>query len=98
MKLLILASISICVVVRLSNAGQPEDTGKKAEQHSCTPCHSLRLVESQRLSRAAWQKEVDKMIGWGAVVSDKQLLIDYLSRNYSNLQVPTSPALSADSK
>ena len=44
------------------------DAGRKAEQTSCLPCHSLRLVESQRLSAAAWQKEVDKMIGWGAVV------------------------------
>ena len=40
-------------------------TGRRAEERSCTPCHSLRLVDSQRLSRTAWSKELDKMIGWG---------------------------------
>lgn len=58
------------------------DRGKQEEQRSCVPCHSLRLVESQRLTPAAWQKEVDKMIGWGADVSDRQTLIDYLAQEY----------------
>ena len=74
------------------------DSGREAEQHSCLPCHSLRLIDSQRLSAAAWQKEIDKMIGWGAVVSNRQLLIDYLTQHYSNAQPPSTPVLSADSK
>jgi hypothetical protein len=39
----------------------------------------------QRLSKAAWTKEVDKMIKWGAVVDpkDRDALIDYLSTNLS---------------
>jgi mono/diheme cytochrome c family protein len=99
MKLLtVLASIGIFVGIALSKDGDAADAGKKAEQRSCSPCHSLRLVDSQRLSRAAWQKEIDKMIGWGAVISDKQLLLDYLSSQYSNTQPPPSPVLSADSK
>ena len=38
----------------------------------------------QRLSKAAWTKEVDKMIKWGAVVdaSDHDALVDYLSGNF----------------
>jgi hypothetical protein len=75
-----------------------EEVGKKAEQTSCLPCHSLRLIESQRLSAAAWGKEVDKMIGWGAVVPNRQLLIDYLSQHYSNQQPPPAPVRSAASK
>ena len=61
---------------------QSAERGKQEEQRSCVPCHSLRLVDSQRLSPAAWQREVDKMIGWGAVVSDRQTLIDYLAQEY----------------
>lgn len=74
------------------------EAGSKAEQNSCLPCHSLRLIESQRLSAGAWQKEVDKMIGWGAVVSDRQLLINYLSEQYSNTLPPPAAVLSEASK
>ncbi len=81
-----------------SKTAEEAEAGKKAEQTSCPPCHSLRLVESQRLSAAAWQKEVDKMIGWGAVVPNRQLLIDYLSQHYNNGQPPPVPVRSAGSK
>lgn len=72
------------------------EAGRKREQVSCVPCHSLRLVDSQRLSAAAWTKEIDKMIGWGAVVPDRQLLIDYLSANYSDSKPVPTPARSGD--
>jgi cytochrome c5 len=74
------------------------EAGKKAEGQSCQLCHSLRLIDSQRLSAAAWQKEVDKMIGWGAVVPDRQVLVDYLSQHYGNTMPPPVPVLSANSK
>jgi quinoprotein glucose dehydrogenase len=82
----------------LAHAADDPDTGKKAEQRACVACHSLRLIESQRLSPAAWHKEVDKMIGWGAVVPDPQLIIDYLAQHYSNTQPPPVLALSSDKK
>ena len=55
---------------------------------SCLECHEARIILQQRLSKAAWTKEVDKMIKWGAVVdaSDHDALIDYLSTNFG----PTS--------
>ena len=48
---------------------------------SCEECHEARIIVQERLSKAAWTKEVDKMIKWGAVVdaSDHDTLIDYLS-------------------
>ena len=79
-------------------AAEDNAAGKKAEETSCQLCHSLRLVDSQRLSSAAWQKEVDKMIGWGAVVADRQLLVDYLSQHYSNNLPQPSPILSTKGK
>jgi quinoprotein glucose dehydrogenase len=82
----------------LAMAADEPDAGKKAEQRACVACHSLRLIESQRLSPAAWHKEVDKMIGWGAVVPDPQLLIDYLAQHYSNSQPPPVLVLSSDKK
>ncbi len=52
---------------------------------SCTECHETRIIMQQRLSKASWTKEVDKMMKWGAVVdpSDRDALIDYLSTNFS---------------
>jgi hypothetical protein len=57
---------------------------------ACLECHEARIILQQRLSKAAWTKEVDKMTKWGAVVdpSDRDALIDYLSTNFS----PDKPA------
>ena len=60
------------------------ELGKKEEARSCVPCHSLRLIHSQRLARAAWVKELDKMSGWGAVMKDRDALLEYLAANYGN--------------
>jgi hypothetical protein len=91
--------VAVCLSGRSFAKGPAEvEAGQRIEQTSCLPCHSLRLIESQRLSKAAWQKEVDKMIGWGAVVSDRQVLIDYLAEHYSNTQAPPIAQRSADSK
>jgi hypothetical protein len=60
---------------------------------SCLECHEARIILQQRLSKAAWTKEVDKMVKWGAVVdaSDGDALIDYLSTNFSPDQPPYEP-------
>ncbi len=57
---------------------------------ACTSCHEARIIVQQRLSKAAWTKEVDKMTKWGAEVDpkDRDALIDYLSTNFN----PDQPA------
>ncbi len=52
---------------------------------ACLECHEARIILQQRLSKAAWTKEVDKMMKWGALVdpADRDALIDYLSTNFS---------------
>jgi hypothetical protein len=77
-------------------AADATDAGKKAENTYCVACHSTRIINSQRLSAAAWTKEVDKMTGWGAVIPDKQVLIDYLATEYSNTKPVPIPATSGD--
>jgi mono/diheme cytochrome c family protein len=42
-------------------------------EQNCQMCHSLDLVQSQRLARAAWEKELKKMIGWGAPVPPEEV-------------------------
>jgi len=67
---------------------------------SCMECHEARIILQQRLSKAAWTKEVDKMIKWGAVVDagDHDALIDYLSANFSPDQPPYEPPRTAPEK
>ena len=70
------------------------DRGRKEAGLACTPCHSLRLVESQRLSRATWNKELDKMSGWGSKIGDRGALVDFLVANYGDDKPPSPPAMS----
>jgi hypothetical protein len=64
---------------------------------ACLECHEARIILQQRLSKAAWTKEVDKMVKWGAVVDagDRDALIDYLSTNFSPDQPPYQPPRSS---
>jgi hypothetical protein len=64
---------------------------------ACTECHEARIIVQQRLSKAAWTKEVDKMTKWGAVVdaSDRDAIIDYLSANFNPDQPPYNPPRTA---
>jgi mono/diheme cytochrome c family protein len=93
---LIPVGIALCMTALCATDPQIAERGKQAEEQSCVECHSLRLVNSQRLSAAAWGKEVDKMIGWGAVVPDRQLLLDYLSQQFSDTKAVHQPALSGN--
>ncbi len=70
--------------------------GEKEEARSCIACHSLRIVHSQRLSKAAWGRELDKMAGWGTKVEDRDALIEYLAATYGNDKPPQPPVLTKD--
>src|SRR5262245_8506242 len=63
---------------------EDDDQGKKKFKEKGLLSHEADLTEQQRLSRQGWTREVEKMIRWGAVVSDaeKEPLIDYLSSNF----------------
>ena len=67
---------------------------------ACLECHEARIILQQRLNKAAWTKEVDKMIKWGAVVdpTDRDGLIDYLSGTFSPDQPPYVPPRTSSEK
>jgi mono/diheme cytochrome c family protein len=72
------------------------DRGQKEEARSCLPCHSLRIIHSQRLSRGTWNRELDKMIGWGAKIGDREALLEYLVANFGDDKTPPPPVMSQD--
>jgi sulfite oxidase len=53
-------------------------------QTSCIGCHDERITATQRLTRAQWEAEVDKMVRWGASVKpeNKVELLDFLARKW----------------
>jgi DMSO/TMAO reductase YedYZ molybdopterin-dependent catalytic subunit len=50
----------------------------------CVVCHDDDVIRQQRLTRAQWDAELNKMIGWGARVNDedRSRLLDYLFTNF----------------
>ena len=76
-------------------AQDPYAAGRKEEMRSCLPCHSLRLIHSQRLSKAAWERELDKMVRWGSVINDRAMLLDYLVAEYGDNKPVPPPERSA---
>jgi mono/diheme cytochrome c family protein len=68
----------------LAAAATNEERGKQIFESKCLNCHEDDLVRQQRLARAAWTREVEKMMRWGANVQDdeKEPLVDYLFKNY----------------
>ena len=71
----------------------PPGSMRAKTRTACMECHESRILVQQRLSKAAWTKEVDKMIKWGAVVdpTDRDALIDYLSASFPP-EKPAAPA------
>ena len=70
-------------------AGPTQDKAVAA----CSTCHEARIIVQQRLNKAAWTKEIDKMMKWGAEVDpkDRDALVDYFSANFG----PDQPAYAA---
>ena len=67
---------------------------------ACLECHEARIIVQQRLSKAVWTREVDKMVKWGAIVdaNDRDELIDYLSGNFGPERPEYSAARTAHEK
>jgi len=64
--------------------------GAAEERKSCVGCHSPRISSTQRLSRVAWERELDKMARWGAKIADREALLAYLLDKYGDDR-PASP-------
>lgn len=60
------------------------DAGAATFKKVCLTCHDADIVEQQRLTPTGWTRSVEKMMRWGAVVTDaeKQPLVDYLASRF----------------
>lgn len=60
------------------------DAGAASYQRACLTCHDADIIEQQKLSRTGWTRSVEKMMRWGAALTDadKEPLVDYLSSRF----------------
>lgn len=72
------------------------ERGRDEEKRQCLACHGLRIIHVQRLPKAGWERELDKMIRWGATLKDRSALMEYLAANYGDDKPLPTPPLSKD--
>ncbi len=67
-----------------ATAPVPDADGEAIFTRACLSCHGRDLTEQQRLSSTGWTREVEKMMRWGARVSDaeKAVLVAYLAARH----------------
>lgn len=60
------------------------ESGEATYRRVCLACHEADIIQQQRLTPTGWTRSVEKMMRWGAAVSDadKQPLVDYLAARY----------------
>jgi len=82
--------VGVDVVKQLSSGSQAtQSSGSVAAQpnglkEACMICHNDDVIRQQRLTRVQWDREINKMTGWGAKVKDEDRasILDYLFNNY----------------
>jgi cytochrome c5 len=77
-----LCNLTLALAVQ---AALPSGPGRELVAERCLSCHEADLITQQRLGRAGWEREVDKMIRWGAAAnaSERQAMIDYLAAHFT---------------
>lgn len=90
-------AISIACSLTATRAAQlelPATSGVELVRAKCLGCHEADLIVAQKLARAGWIREIEKMTSWGARVSDeeKEKLADYFAAHFA----PVKKAAVAD--
>jgi hypothetical protein len=98
--LLALTWLGSIPLLRGQSPDLPPGPAQAKVRTACLECHDASIIVQQRLSRAAWTKEVDKMIKWGALVeaADRDSFIDYLSTNFPSDKTPEEMPRTAPTK
>jgi mono/diheme cytochrome c family protein len=94
---LLAASLAALCSATLVSADQATlEKGKAEEASSCVACHGLKIIHNQRLSKSAWDRELDKMQRWGATIENRGALLEYLTTNFGDNKPAPPPELTGD--
>src|SRR5262249_59692890 len=80
-----LALVGIFILIAVPAVSIPsEDEGELVFKQNCQLCHTAERVQAKQLTRAEWQKIIDKMVGLGCPIrtskKQQQIVLDYLVR------------------
>jgi mono/diheme cytochrome c family protein len=84
----LLAAVALAVLAGRTGAqglpALPQGAGLEVVQSRCLSCHGDDLIQGQRLTTTGWTREVEKMVRWGARVTDaeKAPLVAYLAAHF----------------
>jgi len=92
------AALIVWQSIALHAQGLPAGNGADLARSRCLVCHGADLIAQQRLSRDAWARELDRMIGWGAmlIASEKDTLGAYLAGVFGRTETAPRPSASID--
>jgi len=62
----------------------PETARPAGYQTACFACHDEHMMQQQHLDRGQWDREINKMTGWGAPIrpKDRDGILNYLSGQF----------------
>jgi competence protein ComEA len=91
------SSISLALVAAYGQQ-LPEGAGKTETERVCSKCHELARSTSLRQNREGWEVTIDKMVSFGAEITDKdyEAVLDYLSKNFASEALPKLNANKAE--
>ncbi len=74
----IIAGISISLMCNASALAETplemaEPDARALLGQSCQSCHSLKLIEQQRLTATQWEATILKMRNWGAIIAESEM-------------------------
>ena len=80
-----LTCAAAAVIVPLEAQDIPQGGGREVVTARCVACHQTDVIAQQRLSRAGWGRELDKMVRWGAQLdpAEREPLLDYLAAHFA---------------
>jgi sulfite oxidase len=69
---------------RAAEPAPPEAVYPDGYQAACLGCHDEHMMRQQRLTGAQWDRELNKMTGWGTQMSDQDraAILNYLSNRF----------------
>lgn len=81
------------IEVGVSNAAEPPTSAQPPTgfppfpakvKTACIGCHGEDIIAGQKMTRAQWERDLDKMIRWGAQVKpeDRAGILDFLAREF----------------
>jgi competence ComEA-like helix-hairpin-helix protein len=79
----------------------PDGAGRDAVENSCTDCHSVKRIKTQRFDEEGWNGIVREMIEKGAAINpnDLNVIVSYLAKNFGpdkNKKVNVNKAAACD--